>query len=86
MWHSRARSGLRMACWDGEGRGCQGMCLCMATYLGKVWDCVTVTLFGCVNLGRSRSRSRSRNKSKSENASSNSSSPSQLPSDGNPLD
>lgn len=77
MWHSRARSGLRMACWDGEGRGCQGMCLCMVVGL---CDCVTVMLFGCVNLGRRRSRS------KSKNASSNSSSPSQLPSDGNPLD
>lgn len=47
MWHSRARSGLRMACWDGEGRGCQGMCLCR---YGYIWDCVTVTLFDCVTV------------------------------------
>lgn len=47
MWHSRARSGLRMACWDGEGRGCQGMCLCMVRY---IWDCGTVILFDCVTV------------------------------------
>lgn len=63
------------------GRGGAGMPRYVFVY-GYIWDCVTVTLFDCVNSGRSGSRSRS----KSENASSNSSSPSQLPSDGNALD
>lgn len=46
MWHSRARSGLRMACWDGEGRECQGYVF----VYGYIWDCVTVTLFECVTV------------------------------------
>lgn len=63
----------------GTGRGGDAK-VCVCVRYGYIWDCVTVMLFDCVNLGRSRSRS------KSENASSNSSSPSQLPSDGNALD
>lgn len=42
MWHSRARSGLRKACWDGEGRECQGYVFVYLWLHMGLWDCLIV--------------------------------------------
>lgn len=44
MWHSRARSGLRISLL---GRGGAGMPRYVFVY-GYIWDCVTVTLSHCL--------------------------------------
>lgn len=48
MWHRGLGAENGLPAGTGRGGDAKGMCLC--TWYGYIWDCVTVTLFGCVTV------------------------------------